>query len=494
MAGMGSIEKNSAVSTALVVFANEDTWSALQSIAYFQERERLDGVFIYQTIDRLSAAPAERLRRFCSRRWPTLRVVLPGEPGAASAAKVAERVCDWRRFRPDVVRWVIDATGATRAMLGGVAAVLAADKAFEALYRESDGVWQALRPVGAGQLEAAALATPIPADVTDALPVTELVEILAADVAEIRFRESRAPEPLTPEEIGRLVMAGGKCNWDWSRMYATALNRPGRLEEFAFEDFVAAALLAMGVRNVRVNLKVVQTGAKHFETVLDLIVNRCGRLYVFDCRARDEQRDPGPPAPLVALEGLGPVCVSLRPNRWATDAERLLAAMGSRVHVVDADGCRHLFSWLAGLMEVQPPAGLRELERAALRLGVNRLPVFTPATQAQRLGDAVRLDDQVFDLVKGGRVEDGGNETVWRAARVTPDLWFLEGRVLQGGVGPEMQRRLAARFAEQKLAVTIVFFELMPNKKFWHALVRIPGDNGAFTRALHKWRNIPLIV
>ena len=491
---MDSIDKRTGVPTALVVFASEDLWSSLQSITCFQERERLDGVFIYQTTDRHSAVPAERLRKFCSRRWPTLRVVLPGEPGAASAAKVAERVGDWRRFRPDVARWVIDATGATRAMLGGVATILAADKAFAGIYRESDGAWQALRAIAPGQLEAAPLTTPIPADVTDSLPVTEIVELLAADVAEIRYRESRAPEPLTPDEIGRLVMAGGKCNWDWSRMYASALNRPGRLEEFAFEDFVAAALLAMGVRNVRVNLKVIQTGPKHLETVLDLIVNRCGRLYVFDCRARDEQRDPGPPAPLATLDGLWPVCVALRPNRWATDAERLLAAMGSRVHVADADGCRHLFTWLAGLMSVQPPAGLRDLERAALRLGVNRLPVFTPATQAQRLGDAVRLGDQVFDLVKGGRVEDAGNETVWHAARVTPDLWFLEGRVLQGGVGIEMQRRLAARFAEQKLPATIIFFELLPNKKFWHTLVRISGDNGAFTKLLHKWRNIPLIV
>ncbi|MEI6211127.1 MAG: hypothetical protein WCR06_05830 [bacterium] len=491
---MESIEKSVIAPTALVVFAGEDLWSSLQSIAYFQEHERLDGVFIYQTADRHSALPAERLRRFCSRRWPTLRVVLPGEPGAASAAKVAERVGDWRRFRPDVKRWVLDVTGVSRAMLGGVSMVLAADKGFEAIYRETDGVWQALRWVCNGQLAASPLAPPIPADVTDTLPVTELVELLATDVAEIRFRESRSPEPLTPEQIGRLVTTGGKCNWDWARMYAVVMDRPGRLEEFAFEDFVAATLLSMGVRNVRVNLKVVQTGAKHLETSLDLIVNRRGRLYVFDCRARDEQRDPGPPAPLVALDGLWPTCVVLRPNRWATDAERMLAAMGSRVHVIDADGCRHLFSWLAGLMDVQPPTVLRDLERAALRLGVNRLPVFTPATQAQRLGDAVRLGDQVFDLVKGGRVEDDGQETVWRAARVTPDLWFIEGRVLQGGVGTEMQRRLAVRFAEQKLPATIIFFELLPNKKFWHALVRIPGEMSVFAKALHKWRNIPLIV
>jgi hypothetical protein len=479
---------------ALVVFASEDLWSSLQSIAYFQERDGLDGVFIYQTAERCSAAPAERLRRFCSRRWPTLRVVLPGEPGAATAAKVAERVGDWRRFRPHVTRWVIDATGATRTMLGGVAKAMAADKVFETICRDGEGVWSALRVAGVGQLDAAPLAHPIPPDATDGLPVTELVELLAADVAEIRFRESRAPEALTPEQIGRLVTVGSKCNWDWSRMYAVALERPGRLEEFTFADFVAAALLAMGIRNVRVNLGVVQTGAKRSETTLDVLVNRCGRLYLFDCRARDEQRDPGPPTPLLTLEGLWPTCVVLRPNRWATDGERLLAGMGSRMYIMDADGCRRLFSWLAEIMGVAVPAVLRDLERGALRLGVNRLPVFTPATQAQRLGDAVRLDDQVFDLVKGGRVEEGGQDTVWRAARVTPDLWFLEGRVLQGGVGGEMQRRLAARFVEHKMAVTIVFFELMPNKRFWHALVRNPGDNGAFTKLLHKWQNIPLIV
>ncbi len=491
---MDSAGQTTHAPTALVVFAHEDLWSTLQSIAYFQERERLDGLFIYQTVDPLSAQPADRLRRFCSRRWPSLRVVLPGEPGAASAAKMAERIADWRRFRPDVSRWVIDATGATRAMLGGIARILATDKAFGAFYRESDGRWQSLLPVAAGQLEAAAPHVAIPADVTDSLPVTELIELLAAEVSEIRLRESRVPEALSPEELGRIVTAGGSCNWDWSRMYATALNRLGRLEEFHFADFVAASLLAMGVRNIRVNLKVLLTGPKHAETVLDLVVNRGGRLYVFDCRARDEQRDPGPPAPTVTLAGLAPVCVSLRPNRWATDAERILTDMGDRVHLLDADGCRRLFSWLGGLLGAHPPATLRELERAALRLGVNRLPVFTPATQAQRLGDAVRLDDQVFDLVKGGRVEDAGQESIWRAARVTPDLWFLSGRVLQGGVGLEMQRRLAARFADQRLACTIIFFELTPNKKSWNALVRNIDDNAAFARALHKWRNLPLIV
>jgi hypothetical protein len=421
-------------------------------------------------------------------------VVLPGEPGATTAAKVAERLADWRRFRPHVTRWVVDATGASRTMLGGVVKAMAADKVFEGRYRDPEAGWLALRVAANGQLESAPLAPAVPLDGTDALPVTELVELLAADVAEIRFRESRAPEALSAEQLSRVVAIGGKCNWDWNRMYAQALERPGRLEEFTFADFIAATLFAMGVRNVRVNLGVVQTGPKHLETTLDVVVNRGGRLFLFDCRARDEQRDPGPSVPLLTLEGLWPTCVVLRPNRWATDAERLLAALGRNMHVMDADGCRRLFSWLAEIMGVSAPAVLRELERGALRLGVNRLPVFTPATQAQRLGDAVRLDEQVFDLVKGGRVEEGWQEMVWRAARVTPDLWFLEGRVLQGGVAGEMQRRLAARFEEQRLNGTIVFFELMPNKRFWHALVRNAGDNGAFTKALHKWHNIPLII
>ena len=491
---MADTPSTNASHTALVLFPGEDIWSCLQSLVWAQTQGVLDRVFLYQTADRRSVDVAERVRRFCSRRWPTLRVVLPGDPGAATAAGVLERVRDWQRFRPDISRWVIDATGATRPMLGALPELLASSATLEARFRDLDGVWQKLRPTGAGHIEAAPLIPAISTDVTDALPVTELIELLAADVAEVRLRGSREPERLTPEELGRLVMAGGTCNWDWSRMYATALARPGRLEEFTFADFVAAALLAMGVRNVRTNLKVVPAGPKPVENTLDLVVNRRGQVYVFDCRARDEQRDPGPEMPAVTLEGLWPVCVALRPNRWATDAERALAAIAGRAHVIDANGCRRLFSWLGHLFGVEPPAGLRELERAALRLGASRLPVFTPATQAQRLGDAVRMDDQVFDLVRGGRVEAGGGTTAWRAARVSPDLWYLEGRVVQGGPAIEMQGRLMARIAEQKITANLLFFELTLNKKHWHALMRVPGDNTTFAKWLHRWKNMPLIV
>jgi hypothetical protein len=479
----------------LVLFAAEDVWSGLQSLCWLQSSGKLGTVFIYQTAEKASANPAERLRKFCSRRWPTLRVVVPGEPGVASAAKVEERLQDWRRFRPECTRWVVDATGATRSMFGGVAKMLVRDKAFEAIYRGPKGVWQKLSPSGSDWLEAVPLEPTIPYDVTDALPVTELVEFLANDVAEIKTSESRAPEALAPSELGRVAAAGGACNWDWNRMYTEALARPPKLAEFTFQDFVAASLLAMDVRNVRVNLTVVRAGSRPVETVLDVIANRGGRIFVFDCRARDEQRDPGPEARPVALDGLWPVCVALRPNRWATDAERMLSAMSGNAHVLDANSCRHLFSSLGELLDVKTPFALLEIERAALKLGASRLPVFTPATQAQRLGDAVRVDDQVFDLVKGGRVETGGL-TAWRAARVSPGIWFVEGRVVNGaGVGTEMQRRLQERFDEARLPAAMLYFEVTFNKKFWHALVRVSGDNDpTFSKWLQKWRKLPLIV
>ena len=481
--------------TGLVLFAGEDVWSSLQSLAWLQAQGGLGGVFLYQTADpRRSAGPAERLRRFCSRRWPGLRVVVPGEPGEATAAGVAARVREWRRFRPDLARWVLDATCATRAMLPGVADLLGADPACRAIYRETDGIWQALQPAGGGRLGAAPLQPPVPFDATDALPVAELVETLAADVAEVRLRESREPEALASADLAALVRQGTPCNWDWSRMYVAAFNRAPRGGEFTLQDFVVSALAAMGVRNARVDLKVVLAGARPVEAVLDLVVCRRGRVFVFDCRSRDEQRDPGPAVPQVALEGLWPVCVCLRQNRWATDAERALAAMAGRAHVVDANGCRRLFSWLGELMAARPPEELRGLEQAALRLAASRLPVFTPATQAQRLGDAVRVDEQVFDVVKGSRVEAGGGPTAWRAARVSPDLWFIEGRVARGGTGPELRDRLAARFSEQHLPATVLFFELAVNKKFWHALVRVAGDGAPFTKFLHKWKNMPLVV
>lgn len=475
----------------LVLFPGVDIWSSLQTLAWLEGR--VQGVFIYRTANAASTDSAERLRRFCSRRWPSLRVVVPGEPGLAAAARVVERLRDWRRFRPDIGRWVLDITGAEPLTVSGIATLLASEPAMEAVARGRDGAWQRFTAGPGGSLEGAPLQDPPTPHVTDELPVAGLIEAFATDVTEVHQRGSRGPESLSPEELGRLVLEGSRQNWDWSRMYAAAMARPGRLEEFTFQDFVAAALLCMSIRNVRVNLKVLVSGSKTSEVALDLVANRRGRLFVFDCRSRDEQRDPGPPSAPLTLRGLNPVCVALRPNRWATDAERHLAAL-SDGHILDADGCRHLFSWLGHLMDIDTPAGLRELERAVLRLGANRLPVFTPATQAQRIGDAVRVDRQVFDIVKGSRIEAGGAATAWRAARVSPDLWFLEGRVVQGGVAIEMKSRLANRFSEQKLGATILFFELTVNKKYWHALVRVAGDNAPIARFLHKWRNMPLVV
>jgi len=492
---MTAIEKGLKQASALVVFPGSDVWSSLQSLSWFQAQANLSSVFIYQTDQHASLKQGDRLRRFCSKRWPTLRVVLPGEPGAPTATGLLERLRDWRRFRPDVTRWILDVTGASRAMLGAVRDLLASDGAvYEIIYRDVSSGWQMLRLSTSGHLEACSLLPSIPSNATDAIPVAELVECFAHDVGEVRLRDSRQPESLSPGDLSKLVESGAGCNWDWTRMYTTALTRPGRIEPFTFEDFVAAALMGMGVSNVRVNVKVFTTGPKPVETLLDIIVHYRGCLYLFDCRARDERRDPGPAVPLITLEGLWPVCVALRPNRWATDAERIFAAVSGCAHVFDADACRHLFSALGRLLGVNPPQALCDLERNALRFGANRLPVFTPATQAQRLGDAVRVDQQVFDFVKGGRVESSGDTLAWRAARVSTDLWFLDGHAVQGGVTQELQRRLMARFAEHRLAITVVFFELTANKKYWHALVRVSGDSAPFAKFLHAWRKMPLIV
>jgi hypothetical protein len=62
---------------------------------------------------------------------------------------------------------VVDATGATRTMLGGVVRAMAADKLFEGRYRDAESGWLALRVVANGQLESGPLAQPVPPDVTD---------------------------------------------------------------------------------------------------------------------------------------------------------------------------------------------------------------------------------------------------------------------------------------------------------------------------------------
>ena len=65
---------------------------------------------------------------------------------------------------------------------------------------------------------------------------------------------------------------------------------------------------------------------------------------------------------------------------------------------------------------------------------------------------------------------------------------------MQGGSAEELRRRLQARFSGERVPVDILFFELSGNRRYWHALLTVPGDPQSFPRWLRKWEKVPLMV
>jgi hypothetical protein len=329
-----------------------------------------------------------------------------------------------------------------------------------------------------------------------------LIDLLApfcGDEAEVLWRESREAERLAATELAAMIEAGAKSNWAWRAMYESALGRPCPQAEYGLKDFLASALLAMGVRNVRLDVRITWTARKEEPLALDVVAFRHGRIFLFDCQTVGGDRAEGVRAATqdAARQLLGRMeaaCVVLRPTRWATGAERVMELAAPAAHLMDVDACRNLFTRLAAVLGASVPPELRALERGALRFQATRLPVLTAASSAQRLGDAVHVDDRIFDLVRGARVDESNTGAVWRAARVTPDTWFVEGRVVKGGPPLELRQRLEARFTAERVRAKIVFFELSPNLRYWHAVLRVAGEPSAFSRWLHAWRKLPLIV
>jgi hypothetical protein len=480
----------STLPAALVCFPGDDPWPAVQALCALHGRGTLALVCLYRTPERADAT--ERLRRFCSRRWPSLPVVVPGDAGSPDAGRVVERLRDWRRFHPEIGRWVVDASAAGPAATTGLAQLAGRGEVALTMARSAAGAWEEWRPQG-GLFGAVPLDPPLPADATDAMPVADVVPLLLRYEVEMSARESLEPERLSPADLARLVSSGPEHNWDWPAMYAALTGRPRGTTDLAFEHVLGATLHVLGIPNARIRFRVTRPAVRGCEQTFDVIAHAGGRLLAFDCQLRDESPEASAGRDQRILSELRAERIVVRPGRWATETERVLAA-GSGVRLLDAEACRTLFSQLGALLRRDVPAELRELERGVLRPQAARLPVFTPATPAQLFSDAIHVDSCVFDLLRGARAEAQGALPPWTAARVAPDLWFLGGRVAAGGQPAELRQRLADKFAKARIEASFVFFELSGNRRAWRALLRVPGDGDAFGRWLRRWQNVPLIV
>ena len=479
--------------TALVVFAAPDLWSSLQSLAWCLAAGGIDTLFIYHTPE--TAADAERLRRLCSRQWPALKVVLPGEPGTGLAAKVIERLRDWRLFRPKLTRWILDCTGAQPSMLAAVSRAAEESPGWIVLRRQPAGSWQRLVAASGGRLSPEAPDDAPHPRQADAVELPFLLPAIypgAEAEVEVQWRLSRAPESLSCEQLAAIAGAGREANWEWRRMFEEGLRRPAPTADWGFDDFIGATLALLGVGNTRVHLPVRLPAKRPCEQIFDVVAVHRGTLWLFDCQPRLE---PEPPIEfdhrLWQLPGARRILV--RPGRWATLSERLLA--DDDAVLLDCDDCRTLFSHLCALLGLDAPRALGAIERDTLAPRADRLPVFSPATPAQQFSDAIRLDECVFDLQRGARADAGGTPPPWLAARVAPDLWFIGGSLPRPTPPEELRQRLDERLSRGRMETVVVFHEVSQNRMHWRSLVRMKGgESGQMERWLRRWHNVPLVI
>lgn len=474
---------------ALIVFARDNLWSSLQSIVWCQRTRRLDSLFVYHTAT--SGVAAEQLRRYCSKAWPALKVVVAGEPGSEEPEQVMARLRDWRAFRPNITDWTLDASGASATMLAAVSRAGAEEPAWLIITATPEGRWQRWCSASGGRLVPAAAESLPQANEADHLELLHLLPALSTvGTVEPLWRESRAAQPLDAAQLAAIVAAGHETNWEWHQMAQRALGSPPHAT-WDFEDFIAATLLHLGTGSTRVRLPLQLQERPPGTQVIDVVTLCNGKLWLIDCQRRVE------PEPPLACDnrlwlGLQAQRLVIRPERCGSESELLLQSHDCQL--LDGTACRKLFTRLGAALGLAVPETLRRLERESLAIDVTRRPLFSPATPAQQFSDAMRLATTIYDLPRGAAAEAEGTPP-WLAARAADDLWYFSGSLPQPGRPEELRRRLTARLDSSQLELTVVFFEVSRKPLEWRALVRCPATAvGRLVKWLARWRNVPLIT
>lgn len=381
---------------AMVVFASEQLWPNIQGLVYWHERcGGVSDLCIYQTKDaRRSVAPAGRLAWLCNRLYPKVQVRLsrtPDQAGQAGAigdpliqpAAVREQLRAWRAELPDR-RLVVNATGGLKLMFAGVLDCLHLPDT-EVVYRElGENEWYRVTRNTQG-VETERLT--VPRNITDHLDLKTLLSC-HWQPAEGKWTAER-PSPLP---IARLVQEGRAHNWDWKHTFSAcglnSVGQPGQL----FEQFVAASLLALGVKQVALNCKL-QAGPQVLLEV-DVVANYGGRILIVDCKLRsgNDKRVEGLTSQIRQaaeirrrMGGLAAELLMLRPGMAFSEEERQLADSHG-LKVLDAKQTlqffNRLWSFVRGTGPLPPEAaeaqacldfaaaqGDREALASSMRLG-----------------------------------------------------------------------------------------------------------------------------
>lgn len=414
--------------TAMVVLASEQLWPNIHGLVHWHRQHGgLQDLFLYYTsAERESALPARRLKRLCEECYPEVTPQLPEQPLPIEPEGVRNQILRWKQQHPRK-RWVINATGGLKLMFAGVLGFVG-DEDTEVVYRELSG-WFRLHRTG-GVINAQKLT--IAPEETDELNIEKLLRAHWAPTENIDCRCDR-PVRLA---VRRLTELGIEHGWAWKDVFRAAGLPSDQDSGKLFEQFVAAVLLELGVREAAINCTLETTGQQLQE--IDVVVNHGGRLSVIDCKLTGEEDEKRGKVESVTsqirqahttrrqLGGLGAQLMLLRPNREFSAEERHLAEDAYKLTVVDARDSWDLFVRLAQFLgsmgglpdELQQAQELVRSTRGLRSRAFDREPEVVRRMTSGSHARAV-LDLDAF--LKQYRDETGQD---WSCYRLHGEMWL----------------------------------------------------------------------
>lgn len=352
--------------TAMVVLASEQLWPNIHGLVHWGDK--LQHLCTYYTAnEKLSGQPACQLESLCKVLLPGVKVHRPVSPLGMEPGDVSKQIRKWLDMLPGQT-WLLNASGGTKLMTAGVLAVVG-DRSCWVVYRGLAGDWFELQQNEDGS-GIRANRMDVPETITDQIRVADLVRVYWEN-STCRVESGTKPEHVPVLELTRAWIAS---RGRWADAF-TRCGLPQARSQNLFEQFVAAVVSDLGVRNLTCNaVRVSSQSGQHLQEI-DLVANYLGRLLIIDCKlasADNGYRDRNV-EPITAqirqaaqtrreLGGLGARYLLLRPSTPFQEAERELAE-ASGLTVMDQTDCRSLFSGLRHFLGV--PGDLPESLRRA---------------------------------------------------------------------------------------------------------------------------------
>ena len=354
--------------TGLICIVSAQIWPNLLGLLHLYPE--VDVLCLYHSShEGVSQGPARRFRDWCGRQFPDLEVRLSGDEGhvGTSPEEVAAMVQSWIEARPDW-NWIVNLTGGTKLMTCGLSDLIGAPIVGERarfVYREINGENYWLTRDSAGRIVSQSFETA--PDLADDLDIELLAELQQGD--------KWLPQRARTLPILAMVAAGLRHRWNWSNVFDDCEIKVGedRGNGRLFEEFVAAALLQMGVRQVAINLK---TGAKdQHESEVDVVCLHHNQLHLFDCKLPTSQQLGKQKNAVMVTEindtanrlrdmgGVGGKGYLLRPSRDYNGPQKKLAQR-FQLEIWDRPVMTRFFDKLGEILEISPLQWTEELRQA----------------------------------------------------------------------------------------------------------------------------------